>query len=105
MREVILNDVIHEFEEAESFSEIIKGLRFRKEGKMFFQLGETVNLIDMFFVPVPLQLIFINSEKEVVKVKKAEPWGIYISPVEASYLLETTDFVEVEEGDKVKFRV
>jgi uncharacterized membrane protein (UPF0127 family) len=90
-----------------------KGMSFRSEGKMLFRFPRTGKpVIDMMFLSVPLQLIFMDHEKKVVDVQSAEPWTfdprtweVYTPKQESKYLLESAEFLDVEEGDKLKFEI
>ena len=66
--------------------------------------------IDMMFLSKPLYLYFMSSEKEVIDIQRAEPWGwnpqtwrLYSPNRPYSYLLESFDDLELEEGDEVEF--
>ncbi len=89
------------------------GLRFRDEGKMLFtfEYGSWAS-IDMMFVPRPLYLYFMDRDKTVIDVQKAEPWGpdprswrFYSSKSRFYYLLESFEKLEVEEGERLEFEI
>lgn len=95
---------------AESVLKRAIGLSFRKEGKMLFKFsGKTGVPIDMMFMREPLFLYFMNSDKEVLNVEKAEPW--YTLPEKFLhrpdenywYLLESFEDLGIEEGDRLSF--
>lgn len=87
------------------------GMRFHESGKMLFKFyRESRPGIDMLFVPKPLHLYFLNQDKKVVDVRKAEPWGLnpktwkFYRPNEKSkYLLESFRPLDLEEGEQLKF--
>lgn len=102
-----------EAELATSLLEKTKGMGFRKEGKMLFVFSsDTRARIDMMFLSVPLQLIFQDSEKKVIDVQRAEPWSLdprtwrlYYPGKPYRYLLESTEFLDVEKDDHLKFEI
>ncbi|MFB6190017.1 MAG: DUF192 domain-containing protein [Candidatus Nanohaloarchaea archaeon] len=102
-----------EAELADSVVARARGLSFRSEGKMLFRFPRTGKpVIDMMFLSVPLQLVFLDAEKKVVDVQRAEPWTfhpgtwkLYTPSEEARYLLESTEFLNVEEGDELEFEI
>ena len=87
------------------------GLSMRNKGKMFFVFSRPGRPpIDMMLVQRPLYLYFLDSGKEVVDVQFAEPWTfdprtwrIYRPEVDAKYLLESFEELDLKEGDKVSF--
>lgn len=89
----------------------VKGLSFGSEGKMLFAFDPPTRAnIDMMFLSKPLYLYFMSSEKEVIDIQRAEPWGwnpqtwsLYSPNRTYSYLLESFDDLELEEGDEVEF--
>lgn len=90
-----------------------KGMSFRSKGKVLFVFPRAGKpAIDMMFLSVPLQLIFLDREKKVVDVQRAEPWKLdprtwrlYTPRQESNYLLESAEFLEVEEGDRLEFEI
>lgn len=86
------------------------GLSFRKKGKMLFKFSNDVRWsIDMAFMLDELYLYFLNSDKEVIYVEKAEPWykmpeKFFHRPDESyRYLLESFEDLGLREGDQVDF--
>jgi hypothetical protein len=63
--------------------------------------------IHMFFVFFPICVIFLNSNKEVVDIKKKIlPFGFYLPKKPAKYVIEIpieTDISFVNIGDKLKW--
>lgn len=90
-----------------------KGLSFRSEGKMLFRFPRPGRpAIDMMFLSVPLQLVFLDQEKRVVDVQRAEPWSldprtwkVYRPGEKSKYLLESSEFLDVEVGDRLEFEI
>ncbi len=108
MSQVIEIDLGHRIIEAELADDPVskaRGMRFRSEGKMLFSFYERKPVIDMMFVPVPLQLVFLDSEKKVVDIQEAKPWRFYRPGEPARYLLESTEPLELEEGDRLEFEI
>lgn len=108
---VELNGRKLEVEVASNIFERMKGLSFREEGKMLFKFPQKVRAgLDMAFLSIPLQMIFLNSDKEVLEVQRAEPWTfdpktwkIYRPEEPYKYVLESSEFLEVTPGDKINF--
>ena len=98
-------------EVADNFLFRAKGLSFRSSGKMLFKFPRGTNAsIDMMFLSKPLYLYFMNSEKEVVEIQKAEPWSwnpktwkLYSPDQKYRYLLESFEKIEIKEGDRLSF--
>ncbi|WP_414837895.1 DUF192 domain-containing protein [Candidatus Nanosalina sp. VS9-1] len=116
MTEEIEIEASREVFEAELADSLLKkswGLSMRKEGKMLFVFGfEERPPIDMMLVQRPLNLYFLDDEKKVVDVQYAEPWSfdprtwrIYRPSVDSSFLLESFEDLELEEGDQLRFDV
>lgn len=100
--------------EAELADDILRkswGLSMRKEGKMFFVFSRPGRPpIDMMLVQEPLNLYFLDESGEVIDRQYAEPWSldprtwrIYRPKVDAKYLLESFEELELDEGDRVSF--
>ncbi|MFQ3307815.1 MAG: uncharacterized membrane protein (UPF0127 family) [Candidatus Nanohaloarchaea archaeon] len=87
------------------------GLSFRKQGKMLFKFSEpTKARIDMMLLSKPLWLYFLDENKRVIDIQKAEPWTsnpktwkLYSPDCKYRYLLESFEELEVKEGDQIKF--
>jgi uncharacterized membrane protein (UPF0127 family) len=98
---------------ADSFLSRARGLSFRTSGKMLFAFPRPTGAkIDMMFLSDPLHLYFMNSEKKVVDIQKAAPWSwnpktwkLYSPDCKYSYLLESFEKLDVEEGDKLEFTI
>lgn len=113
MVEIDLSERTVKAELADGFLSRAKGMSFRSEGKMLFVFPcESRPAIDMMFLSVPIQLVFLDADKQVVDVQRAEPWSfdprswkLYRPSRKSGYLLESTEFLEVEEGDKLDFEL
>lgn len=104
---------VFEAELANNFLSKFIGFRFHSEGKMFFSFSrDTQALIDMMFVLEPLYLYFIDSNKQIMEVQKAEPWNLkpetwkfYRPEKPYRYLLESFEQLDFSEGDRLEFEV
>lgn len=89
------------------------GFRFCSEGKMLFHFSrDTHALIDMFLLKESLYLYFIDSDKQIIEVQRAEPWKLdprtwkfYRSEKPYRYLLESFEQLGLAEGDQLEFEV
>lgn len=87
------------------------GMRFRKKGKMLFKFRRPVRArIDMLFVPTDLYLYFLDKEKRVIQTQKAESytlnpsnWSFYRPEISYSYLLESSENLDLSQGDRLEF--
>lgn len=110
---MILSHGDNEFEvdTADNFWTRALGLSFRSDGKMLFRFPrDTRAKIDMMLLSKPLYLYFMDVEKTVIDVQKAEPWGwnprswnLYAPSTRYRYLLESFEKLEIEEGDRLEF--
>lgn len=100
--------------EAELADTLLKrswGLSRRSQGKMLFVFLRSGRPgIDMMLVPEPLYLYFLDGEKEVVDVQRAEPWNldprtwkVYRPEKDSKYLLESFEELDIEKGDELGF--
>lgn len=111
--EIKLGDRSIKVELSDGFVSRAKGLSFRSSGKMLFSFpGPTDAKIDMVFLSRPLYLYFMNSQKEIIYVKKAEPWGwnpvtwkLYSPGEKYSYLLESFEDLGIEQGERLEFEI
>jgi len=98
---------------ADTFLSKFTGFRFCSEGKMLFLFSrDTQALIDMMLVPEPLYLYFIDADKQVMEVQKADPWSLgprtwkfYRAEKPYRYLLESFEELDLVEGDQLEFEV
>ena len=98
-------------EVAETIFQRMKGLSFRGNGKMLFVFArDTAAKIDMMFLSEPLYLYFMDENRKIFEVQKAEPWTknprtwkLYSPERPYRYLLESFEPLDVEEGDSLKF--
>lgn len=102
-----------EAEVADNFLSRAKGLSFRSSGKMLFVFRKDTNAsIDMMLLSKPLYLYFLDSERNVIEVQKAEPWSwnpktwrLYSPEKKYRYLLESFEELDIEKGDCLEFEV
>lgn len=107
------SDSSFEADLADTFLSKFLGFRFRSKGKMLFSFPtETNAFIDMMLVLEPLYLYFIDSNKEIIEIQKAEPWRLnprtwnfYRPEKPYRYLLESFEELELDEGDQLEFEV
>ena len=100
-------------EVAQSFLKKAKGLSFRTSGKMLFKFKkDTRSKVDMMFLSKPLYLYFLDSDKTVLEIQKAEPWSLnprtwrlYSPGKTYRYLLESFEDLGLEEGQKTRFEI
>lgn len=98
---------------ADTFFSKVKGLSFRSEGKMLFVFSRDSRAdIDMMFLSEPLHLYFMDAERRVIDVQKAEPWSwdpktwrLYSPGTSYRYLLESFERLDIEEGDRLEFEL
>ncbi len=110
----------HEFivEVADTNKKKAVGLMFRKEipdnfGMLFLYPDEDFRAMWMKNTLIYLDLVFLNSDKEIVDIKvnvppcKNDPCETYISKVKARYVLElkgnTSKKLNITTGDRVFF--
>ncbi|MEF8880296.1 MAG: DUF192 domain-containing protein [Candidatus Nanohaloarchaea archaeon] len=88
-----------------------RGLALRRKGKMLFKFSRSTRAkIDMMLLSDPLYLYFMDAEKEIIKVQRAEPWSwdprtwsLYSPERPYRYLLESFEDLGLEEGDSISF--
>jgi len=99
---------------ADTFFRRFKGLMFTPNvnyALVFILPAETkANAsIHTFFMLQSIDVIFLNSAKEVVDFKKAKPWRVYIPREAAKYVIEGPSGIihalEVEIGDRINWMV
>jgi uncharacterized membrane protein (UPF0127 family) len=66
------------------------GLRFSKQKNLIFELKqERKEMIDMFFVFYPIDVIFLDKDKKTIELKRnLRPFGIYSPKRKTKYILE-----------------
>ncbi len=102
-----------EAEVANNFLTRAWGLSLRKKGKMLFKFPrKTKASIDMMLLSKPLHLYFLNSQKQIINVQKAQPWTwnpktwkTYRPNQKYKYLLESFEDLEIKKGHKLEFKV
>lgn len=65
--------------------------------------------IHMFFMLQSIDVIFLNSSREVVDLKRARPWRIYVPRESAKYIIEAPvgviEYLNAEIGDEIDWKV
>ena len=85
------------------------GLRFSRQKNLIFELKqERKEIIDMFFVFYPIDLIFLNKDKGVIELKRNfRPFAIYSPKKKTKYILElkkgTIKDYKIKLKDKISF--
>ncbi|MBC7101350.1 MAG: DUF192 domain-containing protein [Methanobacteriales archaeon] len=88
------NECLGNVKIADTFISRFKGLMFKKDIKRGLLLempegrGRRGSSIHMFFMRIPLDVIFLDSEKRVVDLATLKPWQIYIPKKPAKYIIE-----------------
>jgi uncharacterized membrane protein (UPF0127 family) len=85
------------------------GLRFSKQKNLIFDFKtEKKEIIDMFFVFYPIDLIFLDKDKKVIELKRNfRPFRIYKNKIPSRYMIELKKGIIKEKnisiGDKLSF--
>jgi|TARA_B100002003_G_C14150281_1_gene553217 uncharacterized membrane protein (UPF0127 family) len=85
------------------------GLRFKKQQNLIFDFKtERKEIIDMFFVFYPIDIIFLDENKKITELKENfRPWKIYKMKNKARFMLElkngTISNNNVKVSDKIKW--
>lgn len=86
------------------------GLMFRRKPKalVFAFDNEKIVSLHMFFVFFPIDIIYLNKNKEVVELKKDfKPFSLYKPRKKAQYIIElpaaTIQKTRTSIGDKIRF--
>ena len=86
----------------------LRGLMFsfpKNDGLLFIFNKEVFVSLHMFFVFFPIDIVYINKNKIVIKIrKKVFPFTPFISPVKCKYILELKNCKNIKIGDKVSFQ-
>ena len=100
-------------EMADSFSSRFRGLMLKKSLKKGMVLkipkgrGKMGSAIHMFFMRIPLDVIFLNNEKTVLDQVTLKPWQTYTPKKAARYVVELKQgnliSSETEIGDILDF--
>lgn len=107
------NTEIGESDVADTFFSRLKGTMFKKklEKGLILKLptsrSRSGSAIHMFFVRFPLDIIFTDSEKNVVDTVSIDPWKTYTPKKPAKYVIEmekgTIKYSKTEIGDILDF--
>ena len=84
-----------------------RGLMFRfpkNDGLLFIFNYEDFIPLHMLFVFFPINIIYLNCNKKVIKIRKnVIPFVPYIPSVKCKYILELKNCKNIKVGDKLKF--
>ena len=82
-------------------------------GLMFYRRKRNVTMIfprerrislHMFFVKYPIDVLIVNTEKEIVEIKRNfQPWTFWKSRKRGKYVVELSNSVECRVGDVISF--
>ncbi|MBW3020398.1 DUF192 domain-containing protein [Candidatus Woesearchaeota archaeon] len=80
-----------------------RGLMFSRKKTLIFEFKEEIKVsLHMFFVFFPINVYFLNKNKEVVEIKeKFNPFTIYFPKNKAKYIVECPNKLNVKIKDKV----
>jgi len=102
-----------ETEVADTFFSRLRGTMFKKklEKGLILKLpsarSRSGSAIHMFFVRFPLDIIFADSDRNVVDTVSIDPWKTYTPKKPAKYVIEmgkgTIKTSKTEVGDKLEF--
>ncbi len=85
-----------------------KGLMFKfpkNEGILFEFKKEKYIALHTFFVFFPIDIIYINKNKEIIKIfKKVIPFTPFIKPIKCKYILEVKNAKNLKLKEKIKFK-
>ncbi|ALV63182.1 hypothetical protein ADU37_CDS14830 [Thermococcus sp. 2319x1] len=99
---------------ADTFFRRLRGLMLKSSidyALVFILPAETrINAsIHMFFMLQSIDVIFLNSSREVVDLKRARPWRIYVPRESAKYIIEAplgvAEYLNAEIGDEIDWKV
>ena len=104
---VKINKDVFDVSVADSLFSRLMGLMFsfpKNDGLLFKFDKEIYVSLHMFFVFFPIDIVYINKNKKVIKIeKRVFPFVPFISPVKCKYILELKDCRNVKVGDKIIF--
>jgi len=83
-----------------------KGLMFsQKKILVFIWKSEKLRPIHMFFVFFPIDLFYLNKNREIIEIKKnVKPFGFYNPKKKAQYLIEAPlNLLSLKVKDVLKF--
>lgn len=97
-----------EVDHCESVLKKFRGLMFRRkpknDGLLFSFRREGVVGIHMFFVFFPIDIVYVNSKKKIVEIKKkVKPFTPYIRGPAAQYIIELKDSKGLTVGQTLDF--
>ena len=84
-----------------TFASHARGLMFRfpkEDGLLFVFKKEKPVSLHTFFVFFPIDVVYINKNKKVIKIiKKVLPFTLYLRPIKCKYILELKDSKNIKE--------
>ena len=92
--------------ECRSFISQSFGLMFRylsNDGLLFILKKPRKFDLHMIFVFYAISIIFLDSNKKVIKITKVKPFTLFIKGIKSKYILELKNEKNISVGDKVIF--
>ncbi|HHI01342.1 MAG: DUF192 domain-containing protein [Thermococcus sp.] len=99
---------------ADTFFKRFRGLMLKPtvDHALVFVLSRETRInasIHMFFMLQSIDIIFLNSSREIVDLKRAHPWRIYVPRESAKYIIEAPlgviEYLNAEIGDEIDWEV
>ena len=95
---------------ASSFFSRFKGLMLetKQDYALIFVLEKETIIgasIHMMFVFFPIDIIYLNKDKKVIKImKRILPFTLFITPVKCKYIIELKNSKTLQLNDKISFK-
>ena len=79
--------------------------KFPKNDGLLFEFKKERSIsLHMFFVFIKIDIVYLNKNKKVIKIKKnKKPFTPFIKGIKSKYILELKDSKNVKLGEKLKF--
>jgi len=86
----------------------LRGFMFRfpkNDGLLFIFNKEGYISLHTFFVFFPIDIIYLNKDKKVIKImKRILPFTLFITPVKCKYIIELKNSKTLQLNDKISFK-
>lgn len=97
-----------EYKICNNFLSQLKGLMFSRKKTLIFDFKKEKKIsLHMLFVFFPINVLFLNNNKEIVEIKKLNPFTFYKSNESSRYIIEIPskwfNKYNVDIGDKIEF--
>ena len=82
-----------------------RGLMFSRKKTLIFEFDKEINVnLHMFFVFFPINVYFLNKNKEVIEIKENfKPFAIYKPKNKFKYIVESPKKLNVKIKDKIEW--